>query len=224
MAGLPDNIKEMTKWPHTPNQRRLTAAANFYDHASQSETPLLIVDTDDMSPKDANRLVIAATDSIEVEIFLNENHWQEWATETFQKESDPLTETLESRITLIASIAAEADSEDTMGLAIMTRNSHQVKGPGKMAVGFARMFRRTDWMGLSRLLQEAADTNAIVVESRRQPGRIGHTICVPSDIITLEDKKLPPFSTIPLPGGKELTSILQYHNVTRILLNPAPRE
>ena len=224
MPRFPDSIKEMTKWPHTPNHGRLTAAANFYDHASQSETPLLIVNTDDMSPKDAHRLVIAATDSIEFEIFLKEHHWQEWATGTFQKESDPLTETLESRLTLIASIAAEADNEDTMGLAVMTRNSHQAKGPGKLAVGFARMFRSTDWMGLCRLLQETADTNAIVVESRTRPGRIGHTICVPSDIITLEDKKSPPFSRIPLPGGKELTSILRYHNVTRILLNSAPKK
>ena len=93
-----------------------------------------------------------------------------------------------------------------------------------MGVGFARMFRSTDWMGLCRLLQETAGTNAIVVESRNRPGRISHTICVPPDIITLEDKKLPPFSRIHLHGGKELTTILQYHNVTRILLNSAPKE
>ena len=50
MAQLPDGIKDITMWPHTPNYERLTAAANFYDHASQSETKFLIVDTDDMSP------------------------------------------------------------------------------------------------------------------------------------------------------------------------------
>ena len=222
MPQLPDNIKEMTKWPHTPTQQRLTDAAKYYQQACQTTAPVLLINTEGMSPNQANRLFTAASDRIEVEIFLDEHDWSEWALETFQKETDPLNETFERRMALIASIAAEGDGEDTMGFAIMTKNSPHAKEPGQVAIGFAKLLRSTNWMGLCKLLEQAAGTHAIVVESRKHPGRIGHTICIPQNNIAPENNPSPPFSRIPLPGGKELTRILRYHGVTRTKLNPAP--
>ena len=224
MAKLPENIREMTKWPNTPSQARITTALNLHETRVDSNALFLTIDADDMNSKDAKKIMDAAMDGTEVQTILDEDNWQRWAVETYQSELAEREDNSENRLSLMASIAAEADGEDTMGLVILSRKTQNAGESGQMAMGFARMFRREEWMGFCQMLKETSGLAAIVVESRKNPGRMGHTICMPMDLMVEENPELPPDQDLPLPGGKELKKILRWHGVKSILWNPVSED
>ena len=120
----------------------------------------------------------------------------------------------------MASIAAEGDGPDTIGLAVLSKETERAKEAGKSALGFARMFRRPDWIGLCYRLKEVPGTVAVVVESRKEPGRIGHILCLPPDTVGQDGPDIVPDDEIPLTSGDKLTNILKWHQVGRIIWNP----
>ena len=87
MAKMPDWLKEMTKWPHTPSQRRIRDALRFHQSAVDSGAAIIHVNTDNMSPAEARRTTAAMVDTVEAQLLMDENNWQEWALETFQNEA-----------------------------------------------------------------------------------------------------------------------------------------
>ena len=72
MPGLPQNIKDITKWPNTPSQAQFKGALNFRQESAESRAPVLVVDTDGMRPDKARQTLTAAMDCFEVDSVLTE--------------------------------------------------------------------------------------------------------------------------------------------------------
>lgn len=220
MTGLSQELQAMTEWPHTPTANRLTAAMDLHLTLSENAARLVTIDTTNMSPDNAKKAAIAALDQNELTLLLDHHAWESWALQTFQTGMTNHPDSNAVRVSLLSSIAAAADQEDTLGLAVLSKQPPPTDGDPKLTLGFARMLRIPDWMGFCPLLKTVAGALAIVVESRRNPGRIGHVTCLPPDIIAPRPNAWPRYDDIPLPGGDHLTTILQFHDVDSIHWNP----
>ena len=201
-------LEEMTKWPRTPSRARLRRAIRRNQQFHGSGVRLLVVDHNELSPSEREEMLV---DMPLLPILLDEHTWQEWAVRAFEEQR---TGNPEEDFSLMSSITRDGDTEDTIGLATSTRG-HPDAATVQIAVGFSRLIRHNDWMGLCALLPNVKELCAIVVESRKEPGRIGHAICVPGDYAESgEDEE------IPIPEGRNLVRLLKWHGVGRILWNP----
>ena len=106
----------------------------------------------------------------------------------------------------------------------MSRRQGEAGEQAIVTVGFARMFRRTTWSGFCEMLKLTKGLAAIVVESGKEPGRIGHTICLHLDYITPEGREPQEDEELKIPGGKELEKILRWHGTARIYWKPGAGE
>ena len=225
MAKLPQGIIEMTKWPNTPTQARLKRALGLHQKAVQATDDgvmILTVSTDGLSRSETKKAMTAVMDTPEAQTITTEGPWQEWATSTFLEEMAQGEDTFERRIELIVSIIKTADTQNTMGLAIIADQTHESPKPGKTQIGMARMLRSSNWMGFCTLLKNLEGLGSIVVQSRDTPARIGHIFCMPMRYLTKDGDQPQADDTFQIEGGTELLKILRWHGIRRVYWNPVP--
>ena len=190
MAELPKKIIEMSKWPHTPSQRRLKDAMTFHRDPRKSDVEFASTDPAEITPQYARRTLQAAQDDSQLLILAQEESWQKWAKHTYHSETAARGENLENSLSVMTTIAARGDEDETMGLAVMFRKAEQARETGDVSLSIARMLRKEEWMGFCLTLREINGLAAVVIESKKNPGRIGHIVCIPADLME-EDGDLP---------------------------------
>ena len=217
MAVLPQETMQMTKWPNTPTPRRLQDALLLYQETVKFDVRFMSVESKD--GRFLQRMVKATSDFTEISVVMSEPDWQELANETLLSRIQELGDSQLNRIKILSAIAAVADEEDTIGLAVM---SPQEKPDGEKAVamGLSRILRRPEWMGFNNMLPRVKGTAAIVRESRKIPGKLGYVVCVPTSLPTEEDEAALEETTLKLPHAEQLKKILLWHGAARILWNP----
>ena len=191
MEELPQKVIEMSKWPHTPSQRRLKDAMTFHRDPKKIAVEFASTEPADITPQYARRTLQAAQDDTQLLILAEEERWQKWAKHTYHSEAAARGENLENSLSIITAIAARGDEDETMGLAVIFRTTEQARKTGDVSMSIARMLRREEWMGFCLTLREVNGLAAVVIESKKNPGRISHIVCIPADLME-EDGDLPP--------------------------------
>ena len=78
MAKLPQHVREMTQWPHTPTPQLLQDALRLIFEAERKFSDLVISDSHDQ--KFQRRMEKAVADHTAAQLATSENKWQQLAT------------------------------------------------------------------------------------------------------------------------------------------------
>ena len=224
-------LREMEKWPHTPDPVLLRDTLKMHLNLNLEEAEEKTTETGKKPSRKslAQRRQAAAENSREIDLILYEPAWQARAIEAYNNRIKEISDNFTNRIEIMASVAAVADNEETMGLAILTHhrpeeytetdpNDRDEPGP-QASIAFARLLRKDNWTGICQVLPLVHGLTAVIVESRKSPGRISHTICIPTQMITTPDARTPESESLNLPAGRELEEILRWHGVKGTLQN-----
>ena len=221
-------VKVMTTWPRTPTEERLMRAIHGEQETRSIQeegiAALHLLDTTGMEQEESARTVTLMFDKMYAGVILDEPEWQDAAVQLFHDRLIENGDNQDQRLRLMGAIGREADTGMTIGLGVMSRRTLDAGRNGQVAIGFARMIREKEWIGYCELLQETSGLVAIVSESRNEPGRVGHVICVPPNGLGPEEEPTDEDWVIPAQEGDELTEILRWHGANSMIWSPAPEE